>query len=147
LHERVHERLGKRERLGAGESLGVGDRVSAWVWIAVAVVGGAGAISRFLLDSLVAARAGRDFPFGTFTINVTGALLLGLLTGLALKGDALVIAGTATLGSYTTFSTWMLETHRLAEGGQLQRAAANAFLSLLVGFGAVLLGHAIGVHA
>ena len=43
--------------------------------------------------------------------------MLGLFAGLALHGDALLLAGTALLGSYTTFSTWMFETHRLAEDG------------------------------
>jgi len=120
--------------------------VSDWVWLAVLVVGGLGAIGRFLLDSVIAARAGRDFPYGTFTINITGALILGLLTGLAIEGNLLVIAGTATIGSYTTFSTWMFETHRLAEDRELPRALINIGLSLLAGFGAALLGHAIGTH-
>jgi CrcB protein len=121
--------------------------MSDWVWLAVAVVGGLGAIGRFFLDSSIAARAGRDFPYGTFTVNITGAFILGLLTGLAIEGNLLVIAGTATIGSYTTFSTWMLETHRLAEDKEFVRSATNTTLSLLAGFGAVLLGHTIGVHA
>jgi fluoride exporter len=121
--------------------------VSGWVWLAVAVVGGLGAIGRFLLDSLIAERAGRDFPLGTFTVNITGALVLGLLTGLAIEGNLLVIAGTATIGSYTTFSTWMLETHRLAEDAEIPRAVINAAVSLVVGLAAVALGHTIGAHA
>jgi CrcB protein len=121
--------------------------VSDWVWLAVAAVGGLGAIGRFLLDSAISARAGRDFPYGTFTVNIAGALVLGLLTGLAIEGELLVIAGTATIGSFTTFSTWMFETHRLAEDGELPRSAINVALSLLAGFGAALLGHAIGVRA
>ncbi|HEY1687299.1 MAG TPA: fluoride efflux transporter CrcB [Solirubrobacteraceae bacterium] len=119
--------------------------MSAWAWIAVALVGGLGAIARFLVDGLLAARAGRDFPFGTLLVNASGALLLGLLSGLALEGEALVILGSAALGSYTTFSTWMLETYRLAENTERTQAVANALLSLLVGFGAVALGHALGV--
>lgn len=121
--------------------------MSAWVWIAVVIVGGLGAIARFLLDSLIAARARRDFPYGTFAINISGALVLGLLAGLAIDSDAYVIAGTATIGSFTTFSTWMLESHRLAEDSELTRASANVLLSLLVGFAAAVLGHAIGAHA
>jgi fluoride exporter len=117
------------------------------VWAGVAVLGGLGAAGRFLVDALISARAGRDFPFGTLTINATGSLLLGLLTGLAVEGNLLVLAGTATLGSYTTFSTWMLETHRLAEDGEVVSAAINIVLSLALGIGAVALGRAIGVHA
>lgn len=120
--------------------------MSDWIWLAVAAVGGLGSIGRFLFDSLIAEHAGRDFPYGTFTINITGAFILGLLTGLAIEGNLLVIAGTATIGSYTTFSTWMLETHRLAEGRELPRALINIAVSLLVGFAAVIVGHTIGVH-
>lgn len=121
--------------------------MSAWVWAGVAVLGGAGACGRFLLDSLIAGRVGRDFPFGTLTVNATGALLLGLLTGLAVEGDLLVLTGTATLGSYTTFSTWMLESHRLAEDGEAPSAIINVVLSLAIGIGAAALGRTIGVRA
>jgi len=121
--------------------------MNAWVWVAVGAVGGGGAIGRFLLDTRVSERAGRDFPFGTFAVNISGALILGLLTGLALEGNVLLIAGTATIGSYTTFSTWMFETHRLAEDRELAPALINLCMSLLAGFGAALVGHAIGVHA
>lgn len=121
--------------------------MSAWVWIGVALLGGAGAIARFVLDAAITQRHGRGFPLGTLAVNASGALALGLLTGLAASGDTLVLAGTATLGSYTTFSTWMLETHRLAEEGALARAALNVTVSLGVGVGAALLGRAIGIHA
>lgn len=121
--------------------------MSAWVWLAVVLVGGLGAVGRFLLDSLVSGWAGRDFPYGTFAINVTGALLLGLLAGLAVQANLYLIAGTATLGSFTTFSTWMLETQRLGEDAEGHRAIVNILLSLVVGFGAAALGHTIGAHA
>jgi len=120
--------------------------MSGWVWVAVAAVGGGAAIGRFLLDTSVSERVGRDFPFGTFAVNISGALILGLLTGLALEGNLLLIAGTATIGSYTTFSTWMFETHRLAEDRELPRSLVNVGMSLVVGFGAAVMGHAIGVH-
>ena len=121
--------------------------MSAWVWVGVALLGGVGTIGRFLLDSLISGRVGRDFPFGTLTINASGALLLGLLTGLAAEGNLLVLAGTATLGSYTTFSTWMFESHRLAEDGETPSAVINVLLSLAVGVGAAALGRTIGMHA
>jgi len=120
--------------------------MSYWAWLAVVAVGGLGAIGRFLLDSLIAARAGRDFPFGTFTVNLTGALVLGFLTSVGLGGTLLVIAGTATIGSFTTFSTWMFETHRLAEEEEGARSVANIALSLVAGFAAAFLGHTIGAH-
>ncbi|HEX4107700.1 MAG TPA: fluoride efflux transporter CrcB [Solirubrobacteraceae bacterium] len=120
--------------------------MSAWVWIAVAVVGGLGAIARFLLDAIVAGRVGRALPSGTFVINASGSFALGLLTGLALTGDALIIAGTATIGAFTTFSTWMFETQRLVEDGEIAGALLNVLVSLLVGFGAAALARTIGAH-
>lgn len=121
--------------------------MSAATWVGVAAVGGLGALIRFLLDRLVASRTGRGFPFGTLAVNASGALLLGFCAGISLSGATLAIAGTALLGSYTTFSTWMLETHRLVEDAGLARAAGNAIISLLLGFGAAALGHLIGTLA
>ena len=122
--------------------------MSAWVWGGVALLGGAGALARFALDGAVGSRTGRasGFPLGTLAVNVSGALLLGLLSGAALAGDALVLAGAATLGSYTTFSTWMLESQRLAEDADARGAALNVLLSLAVGLAAAALGHTIGAH-
>jgi CrcB protein len=122
--------------------------MSIWVWIGVALLSGSAALARFLLIALVSARAAGTFtfPLGTFVVNISGALLLGLVTGLAVEGDALVLVGTATLGSYTTFSTWMLETERLTEEGRLTVATFNILLSLLVGVGAITLGRAIGMQ-
>jgi CrcB protein len=120
--------------------------LSLLTWIGVAALGGAAAVARFVVGTLIASAFGRTFPLGTFVINVSGAFGLGLLSGLAVSGEALVLAGTATLGSYTTFSTWMLETHRSAEDGAWLTAVANITLSLAVGFGAVALGHTIGLH-
>jgi fluoride exporter len=114
------------------------------VWLSVGLLGGVGALARFLLDGLVAERTAGGFPWGTFAVNMSGALALGLLTGLALHGDALVLAGGATLGSYTTFSTWMLETDRSIEDGRVPAAVLNVALTLLVGLGAAELGRLLG---
>jgi CrcB protein len=118
--------------------------LSVLTWVGVAAFGGAGAVTRFLLDTLIGRAYGRDLPLGTLVINVTGAFLLGLLTGLALSGDALVLAGTATLGSYTTFSTWLFETHRLGEDARWHPALANIAVSLAAGIVAAAIGRTIG---
>ena len=120
--------------------------MSALVWAGVVVIGGAGSVLRFYVDGIVAAAAGRDFPYGTLVVNLSGAVVLGLLTGLALGGDAALLAGTAAVGSYTTFSTWMLETQRLAEGRLYLRAVVNVVASLVIGVAAAALGRAIGAH-
>jgi fluoride exporter len=121
--------------------------MSAWAWAAVALLGGVGASARFLLDAFVSARARGDFPLGTLAVNTSGSLLLGLLAGLTVSGDALVLAGTATLGSFTTFSTWMLETQRLAEDARLRIVLVNVLFSVIAGVAAVALGRTIGAHA
>jgi fluoride exporter len=118
--------------------------VRVLVWIAVGLAGGFGALVRFGLDAFLSERAPSSFPFGTLSVNASGAALLGLLAGVALHGDALLVAGTGVLGSYTTFSTWLFETHRLGEDGELWMAALNVVVSLAVGLGAVALGRAIG---
>ena len=99
--------------------------MSAGVWVAVVLIGGAGSVLRFYVDGIVTSAIGRDFPYGTLAVNLSGAVILGLLTGLALAGDAALLAGTAAVGSYTTFSTWMLETQRLTEERQHRKAVAQ----------------------
>jgi fluoride exporter len=116
------------------------------LWVCVVLIGGAGSVARFLADSVVASSGGRDFPFGTMAVNVSGAVLLGLITGLALGHDQALLAGTAAVGSYTTFSTWMLETQRLTEERQHRKAAVNVAASLALGIAAAALGRLIGAQ-
>jgi fluoride exporter len=97
-----------------------------------------------MVDRLISSRSSGSFPFGTLAINASGALMLGLLNGISLSGDALLLSGSATIGSYTTFSTWMLETHRLGEDGQFSSGALNILVSVGVGIGAAALGRWIG---
>ena len=114
------------------------------IWIGVILAGGVGAVLRFLLDGTVARRAGKSFPFGTLAVNISGAALLGFLGALALDRHAALLAGTAFVGSYTTFSTWMLETQRLGEERQVRNAVANIVSSIVLGIGAALLGQWAG---
>jgi fluoride exporter len=119
--------------------------VSAPVVIGIALLGGAGAVARFLLDGAVAARAGHGFPWGTLAVNLSGAFLLGLLTGAALSGDGLRLLGTGLLGAYTTFSTWVFESHRQAEDGGGRGALANLALSLVLGLACAWAGRRAGI--
>ena len=118
--------------------------MSPLLLLAVGALGGVGALARFLVDGAVAERVPGGFPAGTFAVNVSGALLLGLLVGMAFRGDALVVAAAGLLGSYTTFSAWILESDRLAEEGEGGMALANFALSVAVGLAAVALGRAVG---
>ena len=114
------------------------------VWAGVVVIGGVGAVLRFVVDRSVSGRVSGSFPFGTFVVNISGALLLGFLSGLALSPHLALLVGTAFVGSYTTFSTWMLETQRLGEERQLRPAVANIVFSLVLGLTAAWLGVWLG---
>lgn len=116
------------------------------MWVGVVLLGGIGSVLRFLVDGAVGSRLGRDFPFGTLVVNISGAVVLGLITGLALSANAALLAGTATVGAYTTFSTWMWETQRLAEERQTRSAVLNVVVSLVLGVAAAALGKTIGGH-
>jgi CrcB protein len=112
--------------------------------VLVLLCGGVGAIARFGIDAVVQSRRLGEFPLGTFAVNLGGSFLLGVLVGLSLSHRAMLILGTATIGSYTTFSTWMLETHRPAEDGEARLAWLNVAASLAAGLGAAWLGKALG---
>jgi CrcB protein len=116
------------------------------VWLGVAVLGGLGALARFGLTLLVADRFHPHLPVGTLAVNVSGAFLLGLLAGAAVEGDARLLLGAGALGSYTTFSTWMVETRRIGQAGRGRIAATHLVLSIVFGLSAVALGHAIGAQ-
>ena len=110
------------------------------VWVGVMLIGGIGSVTRFLVDRTVARRVARPFPYGTLTVNVSGAALLGFLGGLALSKEAALLTGTAFVGAYTTFSTWMLETQRLGEERRACAEVANIVVSVVLGIAAAFLG-------
>lgn len=114
------------------------------VWVGVTVLGGFGAVARLTVDKAVSRRAPRAFPYGTLVVNVSGALLLGFFAGMVLPPHIALMAGTGFVGSYTTFSTWMLETHRLAEERQSWPAVANIVVSVGLGVPAALAGQSLG---
>ena len=88
------------------------------LWLAASACSAGWARSRASCSTrLVSLRRSRRFPLGTLLVNLSGALVLGLFCrGSRCSGDAYLLAGTAVIGSYTTFSTWMLESHRLGRG-------------------------------
>jgi fluoride exporter len=116
------------------------------VWVGVAFLGGFGALARFGLTLLVADRLHPHLPLGTLAVNVSGAFLLGFLVGTSPGDDVRLLVGAGALGSYTTFSTLMLETQRLEEARRRRIAVTNLVLSIVLGLGAAALGHAIGAQ-
>jgi len=110
------------------------------LWLGVLAGGGVGAVLRFLVDGAVGRRFPGRLPYGTLVVNLSGALVLGVLDGVVLPRDEALLFGTGVIGAYTTFSTWMFETQRLGEERQLARAIANIWVSMVAGVGLAALG-------
>lgn len=113
-------------------------------WLLVIAGAVVGAPLRYLTDRAVQSRHDSLFPWGTFLVNVTGCLILGLLTGAAAAGVASshlqLLLGTGLCGALTTYSTLSYETLRLTETGAGLFAVANVVGSVTAGLGAAFLG-------
>jgi len=120
--------------------------VNVALWAGMLGIGGLGAVSRFMVDRAVSRRVKGTFPFGTMVVNISGAVLLGFLTGLVVRHEVAMLVGTAFLGAYTTFSTWMLETQRLTEERRIWPAAANIIISVVLGLAAAAAGQWIATE-
>ena len=117
--------------------------------LAIAGGGAAGAVLRFWTSSLVHARLGQDFPYGTLVVNVLGSLLMGflyilLLERLSLGPEWRAVLLIGLLGAFTTFSTFSIETLNLIEAGFLLRASVNVVASVVLCIMAAWLGVILG---
>ncbi|MGE0502539.1 MAG: fluoride efflux transporter CrcB [Rhizobiaceae bacterium] len=120
------------------------------VWVAIgSALGGA---ARFFVSGLVARAVGETFPWGTMTVNVTGSFAIGVLFsliephGLFARPEAWPLAVIGFLGSYTTVSSFSLQTLALLQDGERARAIGNVVLSLALCLSAVAVG-VLGAHA
>ena len=114
----------------------------AYLWVALG--GAIGAVSRYALAGTISSRFGTG-PLGIFVVNVSGAFLIGFVMALtderiSVSPDIRRFVTVGILGGYTTFSTWMYETHQLAEAGDISRAMLNIVGSTLAGLIAVWIG-------
>ncbi|MFE6624540.1 fluoride efflux transporter CrcB [Streptomyces sp. NPDC057740] len=113
-------------------------------WLLVIAGAVVGAPLRYLTDRAVQSRHDSVFPWGTFLVNVSGCLILGLITGAAAQGAASshlqLLLGTGLCGALTTYSTFSYETLRLAETGAGLYAVANIAGSVIAGLGAAFVG-------
>jgi len=116
-------------------------------YLGVVVAGALGAPLRYLVDSRIQSARRGGFPFGTLVINVSGSLVLGAVTGLALYHGLprvpKAVLGAGFCGAYTTFSTHAFETVRLAQDGERRAAVANVLANLLLGTAAAAAGLAL----
>jgi len=118
--------------------------------LALVALGGAlGSVARVLVAQAVATRLGDSFPWGTLVVNVSGALLIGALLPLLAEIQAVVVSGSGSpavallivglVGSYTTVSSFSLQTIALLEEGSWRAAVANLLASVALCLGAVFV--------
>ncbi|WP_329298141.1 fluoride efflux transporter CrcB [Streptomyces sp. NBC_00659] len=113
-------------------------------WLLVIIGAAVGAPLRYLTDRAVQRKHDTVFPWGTLVVNVTGCLILGLLTGAVsagqVSGHLQLLIGTGLCGALSTYSTFSYETLRLTETGAAFYAAANVIVSVTAGLGAAFAG-------
>lgn len=122
------------------------------VYLFVGIGGVIGSLLRYLLSNLILNIWGEGFPIGTFLINLSGAFLLGLITSSLvipkkLHPNLLAAISTGVIGSYTTFSTFCLETVQLIESEHYFKGFLYIFISLLGGLLLVRMGNQLGEQA
>lgn len=117
--------------------------------IAIAIGGAVGSVLRFMVSTNVHRLMGKDFPYGTLTVNVLGSLLMGFLfimlverqiSSVELRSGILF----GLLGAFTTFSSFSFETLALMESGDWAKALVNVFVSVSVCLLATWIGLGIG---
>lgn len=106
-------------------------------------LGGAlGSITRFRLGNIISQKVNTSFPIGTFLINITGALLLGLVSGIHIEGNMYLLLADGFLGAYTTFSTFMYEGVNMFQESEKKNAFYYVLGTLILG----IIGYVIGIE-
>jgi fluoride exporter len=129
----------------------VGDVLHLAIGAALVSLGAAaGTPLRFLVANVVSQKIGETFPWGTLVVNVSGCVAMGLIGayaarhGLSAESEVWLLVATGFLGSYTTVSSFALQTLALARGGESRGALGYIVLSVVLCLGAVALGFAGG---
>lgn len=108
-------------------------------------VGGAcGAVARYQLGIILYRREKHTFPLGTFIINITGALLLGIISGLNLSGNPYLLLGDGFCGAFTTFSTFAVESVQLIRHQAVKKSVVFVLLSVSIGLICFFVGFEAG---
>lgn len=111
--------------------------------VAVAVAGAVGALTRYLLSGFVQQRVDTDLPVGTLAVNLSGALLIGVVVGIDHLQSIATLIASGFLGGLTTFSTWMTETIRLGIPPLRSRALFNLIITLIAGVAFAAAGYSL----
>ena len=120
-------------------------------WIAVAVGGALGSLARHLVNLEMSHRLQRAAPWSTFTVNIIGCIVIGLLAGRVASGRlhlgmlARTFIFVGVLGGFTTFSSFGLDTFTLGHGGNHEAAFWNVVGQVGLGVGGVWLGYYLGL--
>jgi CrcB protein len=109
----------------------------------LAIGGMTGTIARYVFSGAMYRLCGTNFPYGTFAVNITGCLLLGIFIGVSdrkwlLDPNARILLMVGFCGAFTTFSTRIVETANMLKDGEIVKAFSNIFLSVVIGI--IILG-------
>lgn len=122
-------------------------------YISVALGSIVGGVSRYLVSVLFVSQMGDGFPWATLFVNVTGSFIIGFYAALTGPDGRLFVSPRQRLfvmvgicGGYTTFSSFSLETFRLAQSGNMQAASVNLIISVVGWLTAVWLGYALAAR-
>lgn len=102
-------------------------------YLLIAIGGAAGSLVRYSLGKVISEKSSTTFPIGTFIINITGAILLGIVSTISVSSNMMLLLADGFLGAYTTFSTFMYEGFNLFQ----EKEKINAFIYIL---GTLILG-------
>ena len=109
-------------------------------YVLVAFGGAAGSLVRYILGKFISKKSSSTFPIGTFIINITGAILLGIVSTIGVSSNLMLLLGDGFLGAYTTFSTFMYEGFNLFQ----EREKLNAFIYILCSLILGIVGYSLG---
>ena len=110
------------------------------IYLLVGIGGASGSIARFVIGKTIAKKTKASFPFGTFAINILGALLLGIVSNIHSSANMYLFLGDGFLGGFTTFSTFMYEGFHLFENNEKWNASVYIGVSLILGISGYILG-------
>lgn len=111
--------------------------------IFVGIGGMFGSIARYKLGSMILKKSKSFYPISTFIINISGAVMLGVVTAIGFKNNMSLLLADGFLGAYTTFSTFMYEGFSLFNENKKANAVTYVFTTLFIGVIGFIIGFKI----